>query len=96
MTHLRDGLYFNKRDEVAWQPRPVDKINIKLIDNSKKIAVRLDASQDMNFKIWLYEWENTIIVYSYFKQRWIKSKSSWLLTVNRLKYGPWEGRGCKI
>ena len=55
LSHLRNGLDFNKRDEVTWQPRSIDKINFKLIDNDKKIAVRLDASQNLNFKKWVYE-----------------------------------------
>ena len=87
LSHLHNGLDFNKTNQVTSQPRPVDKI--KLIDNDTKIAVRLDASQDLNFKKWMYEWDNTVMVYSYFNRKWYKSISSWVIIVHRLIYGIW-------
>ena len=49
LSHLHSWLDFNKTNQKTWQPHPIDKINFKLIDNNTKIAVRLDASQDLNF-----------------------------------------------
>ena len=69
LSHLHNGLDFNKTNRVTLQPHPVDKTNFKLIHNDTKIAVRLDASQDLNFKKWMYEWDNTIMVYSYFNRK---------------------------
>ena len=89
LSHLRSGLDFNKTNQKTWQPRPIDKINFKLIDNDTKIAVRLDASQDLNFKKYMYEWDNTIMVYSYFNRKWYKSLGGWITIVHRLIYGIW-------
>ena len=69
LSHLRNGLDFNKTSQVTSQPRPVDKINFKLIGKDTKIAVRLEASQDLNFKKWMYEWDNTIMLYSNFNSK---------------------------
>ena len=89
LRHLRVVLNFNKTTQKTWQPSPIDKINFKLIDNDTKIAVRLDTSQDLNFKKYMYEWDNTIMIYSYFNRKWYKSSSRWITIVHRLLYGIW-------
>ena len=89
LRHLRVGLDFNLTNKKTWQPPPIDKINFKLTDNDTKIAVRLDASQNVNFKKYMYEWENTIMVYSYFDSKWYKCETGWIIEVHRLLYGIW-------
>ena len=73
----------------TWQPPPIDKINFKLTDNDTKIAVRLDALQNLNFKKYMYEWENTVMVYSYFDSKWYKCETGWIIEVHILLYGIW-------
>ena len=79
LTHLHYGLVFNKTDQKTWQSRPIDKVNFRLIENDTKILVRCDASQHLDFHLWLYEWENKIMAYNFFQKKMVLV-SNWLGT----------------
>ena len=62
LTHLRYGLVFNKTDQKTLQPRLIDKVNFRLIENDTKILVRCDGHNISTFifgcmngktKLWL-------------------------------------------
>ena len=84
LTHMRNGINFQKANEKASVVAPVTKIIYKLINNDTQIEITNELGNNISFLTNLTEWENKIIVYDSANNKWRSSLTGWVKIFERI------------